>query len=125
MRPEKRQAFTLIELMIVVLILGVLAAIAIPRINGSAFKAGVNACRKNVDTINPQIELYHSRTGSWPADLGEVIKDPNYFPDGPPVCPFNKPYILITTNGKYRVPEHVHTDRKEVKEISDRLIEKN
>lgn len=125
MRPEKRRAFTLVELMIIVLILGVLTAIAIPRINGGTFKAGVNACRKNVDTINSQIELYHSRTGSWPVDLGEVTKDPNYFPDGPPVCPFNKPYELITTNGMNRVPEHKHLDRKEVKEISERLLEKD
>ena len=125
MKSETRQAFTLIELMIVVLVLGALTAIAIPRINGSAYKAGVNACRKNVDTINSQIELYHSRTGSWPVEIGEIIKDPNYFPDGPPVCPFNKPYILVTTNGKNRVPEHIHIDRKEVKEISERLLEKD
>ena len=125
MRSKKRQAFTLVELMIVVLILGVLAAIAIPRINGNAFKAGVNACRKNVDIINSQIELYYSRTGSWPVEIGEIIKDPNYFPDGPPKCPFNKPYVLITTNGKNRVPEHTHTDRKEVKEISESITKKD
>jgi prepilin-type N-terminal cleavage/methylation domain-containing protein len=125
MRSEKRQAFTLVELMIAVLILGVLAAIAIPRINGSVFKAGVNACRKNVDIINSQIELYHSRTGLWPVEIGEIIKEPNYFPDGPPECPFNKPYILITTNGRNRVPEHTHTDRKEVKIISENITDKN
>lgn len=122
MKPEKRRAFTLIELMIVVLILGVLTAIAIPRITGGAFNAGVNACRKNVDLINTQIELYHGHTGLWPVDVGEVTKDPNYFPDGPPACPFSKSYILVTTNGKNRVPEHVHLDRKEVKELSERIF---
>jgi general secretion pathway protein G len=125
MRSEKRRAFTLVELMIAVLILGVLSAIAIPRITGGAFNAGVNACRKNVDIINSQIELYYSRTGLWPVDIGEVIKDPNYFPDGPPECPFKRPYILITTNGKNRVPEHTHLDRKEVKEISDKILNRN
>ena len=115
----------MIELMIVVLVLGALTAIAIPRITGGAFNAGVNACRKNVDIINSQIELYYSRTGSWPLDLGEVTKDPNYFPDGPPQCPFNIPYVLVTTNGKNRVPEHKHLDSKEVKVISDRILERN
>ena len=122
MRSEKRRAFTLVELMIAVLILGALAAIAIPRITGSAFTAGVNACRKNVDIINSQIELYYSNTATWPAEIGKITKDPNYFPDGPPLCPFEKPYILVKTDGKNRVPEHIHLDRKAVKVISDRIL---
>ena len=111
--------------MLVVLILGALAAIAIPRITGGAFNAGVNACKKNVDIMNTQIELYYSKNGSWPADLGEVTKDPNYFPDGPPECPFETPYVLITANDKYRVSEHKHIDSKEVKTISDRVFNRN
>jgi general secretion pathway protein G len=125
MKPEKKRAFTLVELMIVVLVLGVLTAIAIPRITGGAFNAGINACRKNVDIINSQIELYYSRAGSWPVDLGDVTKDPNYFPDGPPACPFNTPYILVKTGGKNRVPEHKHLDRKAVKTISDVILKRN
>jgi len=112
----------LVELMVVVLILGVLTAIAVPRITGSSFTAGVNACRNNVDIINSQIELYHSNTGSWPLNLGKVTNDPNYFPDGPPKCPFNTPYILVKTNGKNRVPEHLHLDKKEVKKMPIFLI---
>lgn len=115
----------MVELMIVVLVLGVLTAITIPRITGGAFNAGVNACRKNVDIINSQIELYYSRTGSWPLDVGEVTKDPNYFPDGPPECPFDRSYILVTANGRNRVPEHIHMDRKEVKVISERILDNN
>ena len=125
MKPDKKQAFTLIELMLVVLILGALTAIAIPRITGGAFRAGVNTCKKNVDIMNTQIELFYSRTGSWPADLGQVTKDPNYFPDGPPECPFDTPYVMITTNGKYRVSEHKHIDSKEVKTISDKVFNRN
>ncbi|MCP4260788.1 MAG: prepilin-type N-terminal cleavage/methylation domain-containing protein [Planctomycetes bacterium] len=120
-----KKGFSLVELMIAVLILGTLMAIAIPRISGGAYTAGVNACRKNVDIMNSQIELYYSRTGKWPVDLGVVTKDPNSFPDGPPECPFRTPYILVTTNGKNRVPEHKHLDRKEVKVISDRILNRN
>ena len=119
------KGFSLVELMIAVLILGALAAVVIPRISGGAYTAGVNACRKNVDIINSQIELHYSRTGSWPVDLGEVTKDPNSFPDGPPECPFTTPYILVKTNGRNRVPEHKHLDRKEVKVISDRILKRN
>jgi len=120
MIPDKKRAFTLVELLIAVLILGVLTAIAVPRITGSAFNAGVNACRKNVDILNSQIELYHSNTGTWPQfNIGEVINDPNYFPDGPPQCPFNTPYVLDIN---HRVPEHIHTDKEEVKKMPIFLI---
>lgn len=125
MKPEKRRGFSLIELMIVVLILGALTVIAIPRITGGTFNAGVNACRNNVDIMNTQIELYHSRTGSWPVDLEQVTKDPNYFPDGPPQCPFNIPYTLVTTNGRNRVPEHKHLDSKKAKEIIENTQDNN
>jgi len=125
MRLYKKHAFSLVELMIAVLILGALAVITIPRITGGAFNAGVNACKKNVDIINSQIELYYSRTGSWPVEIGEVAKDPNSFPDGPPECPFRTPYILVKTNDRNRVPEHKHLDRKEVKLISDAILNRN
>ena len=73
--------------MIVVLILGALAAIAIPRIMGGAATARANACATNIDLINSQIELYNANTGSWPADLEVVTRDTDYFPDGEPKCP--------------------------------------
>jgi prepilin-type N-terminal cleavage/methylation domain-containing protein len=122
MRSEKRRAFTLVELMIVVLVLGVLTAIAIPRITGGAFNAGVNACRKNVDIINTQIELYHSRTSTWPLNVGQVTNDPNYFPDGRPMCPFKTPYVL---NQDKRVPEHLHLDRTLITKISESILNKD
>ena len=125
MRLYKKQAFTLIELMIAVLILGALTVIAIPRITGGAFNAGVNACRKNVDIINSQIELYKVNEDSWPTALTDINNVPNSFHDGPPECPFGKPYILKTTNDKNRILDHAHLDRKEVKTISERLLDRD
>jgi prepilin-type N-terminal cleavage/methylation domain-containing protein len=102
----KREGFTLVELLIVVLILGALAAIAVPRIIGGATNAKINACKTNVDLLNSQIELYYANEGSWPGTLAGVAEDPNYFPDGVPQCPLGTSYTYNTTT--HRVPEHVH-----------------
>jgi len=83
---KHRKGLTLIELLIVVIILGALAAIAIPRMSQSSDTAKTRACQTNVDTINTQIELYYANNGSWPT-LTTFLADPNYFPDGSPVCP--------------------------------------
>lgn len=83
----KDEGFTLVELMIVVLILGALAAIAIPRIMGGAATAKANGCKTNIDLINSQIEMYYNNNDSYPNNLRTVTQDTAYFPDGEPVCP--------------------------------------
>jgi type II secretory pathway pseudopilin PulG len=65
--------------MIVVLILGALAAIAVPRILGGAATAKTNACHTNIDMINSQIELYYANNSAWPGDLEVVTRKPTIF----------------------------------------------
>jgi general secretion pathway protein G len=103
---RRRKGFTLVELLVVVLILGALAAIAVPRIIGGATNAKINACKTNVDLLNSQIELYYANTGVWPTALTTVTGDVNYFPDGAPSCPFATAYSYST--GTHRVSDHPH-----------------
>lgn len=110
---RSRKGLTLIELLLVVIILGALAAIAIPRITTSSVTAKANACKTNIGTLNTAIEMYHADKGIYPTALTDVTSDANYFPDGAPVCPFNTvatpfPYDMDGTLYRIIASEHVH-----------------
>lgn len=87
--PQGRRGFTLIELVIVVLILGILAAVAAPRMFDTAGDARTNATRHSLTVVRDAIQLYRARHGALPgeagseadlkADLVEMLNGP--FPD--------------------------------------------
>lgn len=64
------RGFTLIEILIVVVILGILAAVIIPQFTNAADDASVSSARTQLQTMRSQIELYRSQTGSYPAASG-------------------------------------------------------
>ena len=67
---KKEKGFTLIELMIVVAIIGILAAIAIPRFAQMLEKSREGATKGNLGSLRSAVSIYYSeREGTFPNDL--------------------------------------------------------
>jgi general secretion pathway protein G len=100
-----RAAFSLLELIAVVTIIGIIAAIILPKASAARNEAAEKACSHNRMLINSALERYAVTTGSDPANLSVLANDPNYFPEGIPVCPVSgHAYTMNTTT--HRVDQH-------------------
>ena len=81
---KAQKGFTLVEILIVVVILGILAAIVIPQFTDASTEAKNSALRSNLQTVRAQIELY------------KIQHD--YTPPGP-VTSFSS--LMTTSDGTY------------------------
>lgn len=87
---KKRSGFSLMELLAVVTILGIIAAIIVPRVAVSSDTAKAKVNSHNKATINAAVERWYIEKGTWPANnLSDIGADVNYFPDGVPTNPTN------------------------------------
>lgn len=85
---RKRNAFSLMELLAVVTILGIIAAIIVPRVAVSTDTAKAKVDAHNKATINSAVERWYVEKGSWPnSNLTPMSTDLNYFPSGVPKNP--------------------------------------
>jgi general secretion pathway protein G len=66
MRNRTKKAFTLVEILIVVVILGILAAIVVPQFTNATQDAQTGNLRAQIKSVQNQIELYKARMNVYP-----------------------------------------------------------
>jgi type IV pilus assembly protein PilA len=82
MLKQVQKGFTLIELMIVVAIIGILAAIAIPAYQDYTIRAQVTEGLNLASAVKAGVAEAYANNGSWPADIGIAGGDTANLPSG-------------------------------------------
>lgn len=111
MSLKTTKGFTLVEIMLVVIIIGVLAAMVIPNLSGRSQQARVAAARADIDAnITAALDLYELDNGYYPTGeqgLRALIEKPNSSPVPPnwngsylkkkriPVDPWGRDYVYV------------------------------
>jgi general secretion pathway protein G len=117
MRHKKQAGFTLIEIMVVVVILGILGSLIVPNIIGKPDEARVTAAQSDIQAIGNALELYRLDNSFYPSTeqgLEALVESPSGFPEprkwGPepylrkvPVDPWDEPYLYFNEERNYEI----------------------
>jgi len=69
---SRRFGFTLVELLVAIIIIGLLAAIAIPVVVDAKARSDQSAIAGQVHVLGVAVEAYHADTGLWPRTLNDL-----------------------------------------------------
>lgn len=92
-RGGKRQrGFTLIEIMVVIVILGVLASLVVPAIMDRPDRARIVRAKQDVRTISNALQMYRLDNFDYPGTLEELATGGNKYLERVPSDPWGRPY---------------------------------
>ncbi|WP_158213238.1 type II secretion system major pseudopilin GspG [Pigmentiphaga sp. NML080357] len=106
-RPRRQAGFTLIEIMVVVVILGILAALVVPRVLDRPDQARAVAARQDISGIMQALKLYRLDNGRYPTTeqgLRALVERPatgqapanwKQYLDRLPADPWGNPYQYL------------------------------
>jgi len=113
---RRKRGFTLIELMVVIVILGILAGLVLPRFMGRTEEAKKVKAKLQIENLEGALKLYKLDTGTYPTTeqgLEALVQKPatgavpanwregGYLEKGKvPVDPWNRPYVYVSPGVK-------------------------
>ncbi len=72
-RRNSEGGFTLVELLVVIVILGILAAVAVFAVGGISDKGKQSACKADVSSVETASEAYYAKNGSYAASIAALV----------------------------------------------------
>jgi len=91
-RLAARSGFTLIEVLLVVVIIGILVAVAVPRFSGRIRQSQENSARMEIKSLGTALNLFEVDNGFFPQNLNELMARPGNAKN------WNGPYIDDVTD---------------------------
>jgi len=91
--------FTLIELLIVIIVLGILAAIVVFSLSGVSGESKTAACTTDAKSVEVAADAYQAKTGNWPANITADLVGP-YLHSAPVT---NNGYVITMGTTKVQV----------------------
>lgn len=85
------RAFTLVEIIVVIVVLGILAAIVVPKFTDASNESAVAAAAADLKAFELAIDMYNAQYGSYPPDVGSGAAVPELAPFFKANNPFGKP----------------------------------